>query len=361
MKNRRLLSSALSLVLAAGILAGCGGSSSAPAPAAQPQTPAPEPKKEQVVNLYSARHYAIDDEIYAEFTKQTGIKVNVVKGNAPELIERLKREGQSTPADLFLTIDGGVLVNAKQAGILQPIKSDTVDQNVPKDLRDKDNHWVAVSKRVRVIVYAKDRVKPDQLSTYEDLASDKWKGKVLIRSSTNMYNQSLVASLIALNGEKAMADWAQGIKNNMARNPEGGDKDQIRAVAAGQGDVAIVNSYYLGQMINAKDADAEIAKKIGIFHPNQQTTGTHINISGIGLAKHSKNQEAAVKLVEFLTSQWAQETFASANYEYPINPKAKLPESLKSWGEFKAQQVEFAKYGEHNALALQLMDKVGWK
>jgi iron(III) transport system substrate-binding protein len=362
MNSRRFLSGMLTAVMAAGLLVGCGTTP----PAAQSgqqgagaQTP---PAKEQVVNLYTARHYAVDDVLYADFTKQTGIKVNVIKGKAPELIERIKREGQSSPADLFITVDGGILSTAKEAGVLQPIQSAIVDQNVPKHLRDKENHWVALSSRARVIVYAKDRVKPEQLSTYEDLATDKWKGKLLVRSSTNLYNQSLVASLITLNGESSLTEWTKGIATNLARKPEGGDRDQAKAIAAGVGDIAIMNTYYVGQMVNSKDdAEAKIGKSMGVFFPNQQTTGTHINISGAGLAKHSPNKENAVKLVEFLTGQKAQELFSQENFEYPVNPKAKKPELLASWGEFKAQQVDFAKLGEHNKLAVQLMDKASWK
>ncbi len=361
MFSRRLLTSVLSVVVSAGLLAGCGAAP-APSTSTPPSTAAPEPTKEQVVNIYTARHYAVDDLLYAEFTKQTGIQVNVVKGNAPELIERLKRERQSSPADLFITVDGGVLNTAKEAGVLQPVTSAVVDQNVPQYLRDKDNHWIGLSTRARVIVYSKERVTPEQLSTYEDLATGKWKGKLLVRSSTNLYNQSLVASLIALNGEQASADWAKGIAKNLARKPEGGDRDQAKAIVAGVGDVAIMNTYYVGQLVNSKDAEeAKVGQAVGVFFPNQQTTGTHINISGVGLAKHSKNKDAAVKLIEYLTSEPAQELMSKENYEYPVNPKAQLPELLASWGQFKAQQIDFAKLGEHNALALQLMDKAGWK
>jgi len=363
LNTRRLLSGVLSVIVATGLLAGCGTAPTpAPSAAGQPSTASPEPAKDQVVNIYTARHYAVDDVLYAEFTKQTGIKVNVVKGTAPELIERLKREGESTPADLFVTVDGGVLNTAKQAGVLQPVKSAAVDQNVPANLRDSENQWIGLSTRARVIVYSKERVKPEQLSTYEDLATDKWKGKLLVRSSTNLYNQSLVASMIALNGEQAAADWAKGIAANLARDPEGGDRDQAKGIVAGLADVAIMNTYYVGQLINSKDAEeVKVGQAVGVFFPNQQTTGTHVNISGIGLTKHSKNPEAAVKLIEYLTGQEAQEIMSRENFEYPVNPKAKWPELLASWGQFKAQQIDFAKLGENNKLAVQLMDKAGWK
>ncbi|HWI64142.1 MAG TPA: extracellular solute-binding protein, partial [Symbiobacteriaceae bacterium] len=275
--GRKVLTGMLTALLTVSILAGCGGAKTEVQSAKQETTPA-APAKEQVVNLYSARNYPVDKLLYEQFTKQTGIKVNVVEGKAEELIERIKREGESTPADLFVTVDGGVLNNAKEAGVLQPMTSAAIDKNVPKNLRDKDNNWIGLSTRARVIAYSKERVKPEQLSTYEDLATDKWKGKVLVRSSTSLYNQSLLASLVELNGEQAALTWAQGIVKNLARKPEGGDRDQVKAIAAGVGDVAIINTYYYGSMLNSKDQEeVKAAEKVAIMFPNQQTTGTHVN------------------------------------------------------------------------------------
>ncbi|MFJ5792476.1 Fe(3+) ABC transporter substrate-binding protein [Lysinibacillus sp. NPDC097162] len=314
------------------------------------------------VNIYTARHYDVDKELYDQFTEQTGIKVNVVEGKAPELIERMKREGASTPADLFITVDGGILNSAKTEGILQPIVSDELDKQVPSDLRDKENHWIALSTRARVIVYAKDRVDPSQLSTYEDLATDKWKGKVVVRSSTNLYNQSMLASFIDVMGEKEAEAWAAGLVSNFAREPEGGDRDQAKAIVSGVGDVAILNTYYVGHMSSSDDAEeVKVAENIGVFFPNQQTTGTHINISGAGLVKHSKNKENALKLLEFLTAAEAQTKISHANYEFPVNSQATLPGLLESWGKFKHQNVDFAKYGELNPKAVEIANKVGWK
>lgn len=377
MKPRTLLSTVIASVLTIGLLSGC---SSAPQPAASkpaaPQAapaqpapsaaaapaPAPTPAKEPVVNVFSARHYEVDDFLYADFTKQTGIKVNVVKGTAPELIERIKREGDRTEADLFITVDGGILHTAKVEGVLQPIKSAVAEQNVPKPLWDKDANWVALSSRARVFAYARDRVKPEEIANYEDLAASKWKGKVVARSSSHLYNQSLVAAMIALNGEPAAANWAKGIAGNLARKPEGGDRDQVKAVAAGLADVAITNTYYVGQMLNSKDAgEVKAAQAVGLVFPNQKTTGTHINISGAGLTKHSKNPANAVKLIEFLTGEMAQAVFSQSNYEYPVNPKARKADLLTVWGEFKAQQIDWAKLGEFNKQALQAMDKAGWQ
>ncbi|QRG70275.1 Fe(3+) ABC transporter substrate-binding protein [Brevibacillus choshinensis] len=363
MKRSKVLSTMFATVMAASLLAGCGtGSKDQAQPGQKESGSTDKPAQEQSVNIYTARHYEVDDVLYKNFTDKTGIKVNVVKGKAEELIERLKREGQSSPADLFITVDGGVLNNAKQNGVLQPVQSDVIEQQVPKQLRDQNNEWIGLSTRARVIVYSKDRVKPEQLSTYEDLAADKWKGKVLVRSSTSLYNQSLVASMIELNGEQKTEEWAKGVVANMSRTPEGGDRDQAKAIAAGVGDVAIMNTYYVGQMVNSKDAEeVKASEKIGVFFPNQSTTGTHVNVSGAGLAKHSKNKENAVKLIEFLTSEEAQALMSKENFEFPVNEKAQKPELLKSWGDFKTQQIDFSKLGEHNKKSIEIMNKVGWK
>ncbi len=324
--------------------------------------PVSEEELTSEVNIYTARHYDVDAELYAQFTEETGIQVNVIEGKAPELIERLKREGESSPADLFITVDGGILHTAKAEGVLQPVVSDVVDAQVPAELRDTDSHWIGLSTRARVIAYAKDRVNPEELSTYEDLASDKWKGRLLVRSSSNLYNQSLMASLIALNGEEATEQWAAGIAANLARDPEGGDRDQAKAIVAGVGDVAIMNTYYVGHMSVSDDAEeVKVAEQIGVFFPNQDSTGTHVNISGAGLTKHAPNKAAAVKLIEYLTAKEAQEKFSSVNFEYPVNPDAEWPELLQSWGTFNKQSVDFAAYSEYNPKTVEISNKVGWK
>lgn len=341
-------------------LAGCGGDAgnSNKEKAGENQ----KKSENQVVNVYTARHYEADDEVYKKFTEKTGVKVNVVKAEAEELIERLKREGESTQADLFITVDGGVLANAKNNGVLQPVTSEVIDKNVPENLRDKAYNWVGISTRARVIVYSKDRVSPDQLSTYEDLTNEKWKGKVLARSSTSLYNQSLLASFIELNGEKKAEEWASGIVKNFARQPDGGDRDQAKAIAAGTGDVAIMNTYYVGLLVNSADPEeAKVGQSIGVFFPNQETTGTHVNISGIGLTKYSKNKENAIKLIEYMTDVEAQEYLSAHNYEFPVNPAAKKPELLESWGDFKMQNLNFDTLGEHNHKAIEIFNKTGWK
>ncbi|GKU75980.1 Fe(3+) ABC transporter substrate-binding protein [Paenibacillus sp. L3-i20] len=348
------------MMMAVFVLSACGSESSKGEEKAVENAGAA--KKNQVVNVFTARHYDIDFALFDEFEKQTGIVVNEIKGTAEELVERMKREGESSEADLFITVDGGVLNYAKENGVLQPIKSDVINGNVPAKFRDKDNNWVGVATRARIIAYAKDRVKPEQLSTYEALTEEQWKGKVLVRTSGNLYNQSLVASMIALNGEAQTEQWAKGIAGNLARDPEGGDRDQAKAVVAGLGDLAIMNTYYVGQMLNSKDAEeVKVAQNIGIFFPNQSTTGTHLNISGIGLAAHAKNKENAIKLIEYMTGKEAQEKLINSSFEFPVNEKAEVPALHKEWGEFKTQELDYAKLNEFNKKATELMNKADWK
>ncbi|KYO63817.1 Fe(3+) ABC transporter substrate-binding protein [Thermovenabulum gondwanense] len=326
------------------------------------QDKAPLENNKQIVNVYSDRYYDADKKLYEEFTKKTGINVNVIQGKSDELIERLVREGQDAQADILIVSDAGRLYKAKKEGLLQSFNSEIVNNNIPQNLRDKDNTWTALTVRARVLVYSKDRVKPGQLSTYEALTSPEWKGKILIRSSTNTYNQSLLASLIEINGKEKAKEWAKGLLQNFAREPQGNDRDQIKAVASGVGDVAIVNTYYIGIMLNSQDQEeVNAAKKVGVFFPNQETTGTHINISGAGLTKAAKNKENAIKLIEFLTSEEAQKLFTEINFEYPANPRVEASKLLKSWGDFKKQNIELTKLGEHNKHAVEIFNEIGWK
>lgn len=318
--------------------------------------------EDKVVNLYTSRHYDVDDELYEKFTEKTGIEVNVVQGKGDELMERLDREGKASEADVFITADAGNLARLKDRELTQSIKSETLNKNVPEKLRDTDNHWFGLTKRARVIVYAKDRVQPEDLSTYEALTEDEWENRVLIRSSENIYNQSLMASFIELNGEEAAKEWATGIVDNMAREPKGGDTDQMKAVVAGEGDVAIANTYYVGRLLNSENPeDVKVGEQLDVFFPNQETNGTHINISGAAVTKHAKNKDNAIKFIEYLSDVEAQEVFAEANNEYPVNPEAKASEILQSWGEFKEQDINLTKLGDNNARAIQLMNEVGWK
>ncbi len=345
----------LTLVLTAGILAGCST-----AETAESENLAANP--DEIVNIYTDRHYDSDDALYELFTQETGIKVNIVKGKSDELIERLKNEGADTEADLIVLADVGRLQRSKDLDLLQSATSTIIDENVPENLRDDENHWVALTKRARVLVYSKDRVDPAELSSYQDLTEEKWNGKILVRTSDNIYNQSLVSSFIELYGEEATEAWIKGLVSNFAREPKGNDRDQAKAVVAGEGDVAIMNTYYLGLMMNSSDPEeVKVAESVGVFFPNQELDGTHVNISGAGIVKHAERVENAVKLIEFLTSETAQKSYSEANYEYPVNPKVEPSELLKSWGEFKEQPIKMSSIGKNVEDVLKTMIMNGWK
>lgn len=316
----------------------------------------------QVLTLYTHRHYDTDKEIFKAFEEKSGIKINVVKANADELIQKMESEGNQSPADLLLTVDAGRLVRAKSKNLLQEANSDIISSIVPAHLRDQDNFWFGLTKRARVIVYNKNKIDPSELSTYEDLTNDKWKNKLLIRSSGNIYNQSLMASIIANNGDAVAKDWAAGIVANFARTPKGNDRDQVKSILAGEGELAIINTYYLGKLLNSLDPiEVEAGKAVNVFFPNQKDRGTHINISGIGVAKFAPNKDNAIKFIEYLISKEVQEKFASANYEYPVNADASSSELLNSWGKFKEDELNLSKLGELNKKAVILFDEVKWQ
>ncbi|HSP40298.1 MAG TPA: Fe(3+) ABC transporter substrate-binding protein [Gillisia sp.] len=316
----------------------------------------------EVVNVYTHRHYEADQDLFKRFEDQTGIKVNVINASADELIQKMNMEGAQSPADVLITVDAGRLTRAKEQDLLQPIQSEILEKTIPSHLKDPDNNWFGITKRARIIAYSLDRVKPEQLSTYEDLASDKWKNKLLIRSSGNIYNQSLLASIIVNNGEEQARQWTKGIVQNMARAPKGSDRDQVKAVVAGEGDLAIVNSYYIGQMLNSSDPEeVATAKKIGLFFPNQNDRGTHMNVSGAGVAKYAPNKENAIKFIEFLVSEEAQRIFSHSNYEYSVLSSVEPDGLLKEWGEFKEDELILSKLGENNKKAVLIFDEAGWK
>lgn len=316
---------------------------------------------EKIVNIYTHRHYQADEEIYKQFTKETGIKVNVIKSAADQLISRLEMEGENTPADVFITVDGGRLWRAKEKGLLQAVQSDILNENIPSYLRDKDAQWFAISYRSRAIAYSKEKVNPKMLSTYSALADTVWKGKFLPRSSESLYNQSLMASFIVHEGENKTTAWCTEMVKNFARVPKGNDTDIIKEIASGKGDIALVNNYYLAQMLNATDKnEKQIAEKVGIFFPNQNTTGAHINISGAAVVKHAKHKENAIKLLEFLTKQYAQKTFTFLNYEYPVNPKVAWSKTLLNMGTFKPDTIDASLLGKYNNEAVKIFDKSGW-
>lgn len=317
---------------------------------------------EDALTLYTHRHYDTDQQIFDDFEAETGIKINVVNASADELIQRLESEGEQSPADLLISVDAGRLVRAKEKDLLQPFESEMIENTVPDYLQDTDNAWVSITKRARIIVFDKDEVEADELSTYEALTDEKWNNELLIRSSGNIYNQSLLASIIANNGEEAARDWAEGIVENFARNPQGNDRDQVKAILAGEGNLAVVNTYYLGRLINSSDElERNAGNAVEVFFPNQQGRGAHINVSGIGIAKHSTKAALATQFIEYLLSKEVQEIFAGENYEYPVNPEAETSELLQSWGSFKEDPLPLQKLGELNQQAVILFDQAGWQ
>ncbi len=322
----------------------------------------PAPAATQQVNIYSSRHYDTDQQLYDGFTKATGIEVNRIEGDADQLIERIKAEGRNSPADLLITVDAGRLWRAEQAGVLQPIHSKVLDERIPASLRHPDGLWFGVSKRVRIIIYAKDRVQPDAIKTYEELADPKWRGAICMRSSTNVYNQSLVASMIAADGLEATEQWGKGLVANFARSPQGADTDQIKAVAAGECDISVVNHYYLVRLIELDDeGDRAVAAKIGIVFPNQAGRGAEANISGVGVTVNAPDKANAIKFLEYLTTDQAQIYFTEGNYEFPAVPGVPLEPALARLGDFKTDPVNASEYGQNNAAAVKLMDRVGWQ
>ncbi|MFW6348214.1 MAG: Fe(3+) ABC transporter substrate-binding protein [Cyclonatronaceae bacterium] len=314
------------------------------------------------INIYSARHYDTDIELYERFTEQTGIEVNLIEGGSDELIERIDSEGINTPADMLITVDAGRLWRAKEAGIFQAHGSEMLDTAIPEYLQDRDNMWVGLSKRVRGIVYHSERVTPEELAGYQQLTDEQWDDRICIRSSNNIYNQSLVASMIESRGTEETQTWAEGLVANFARDPQGGDTDQIRAVAAGQCDIAIVNHYYLARLMASDDAaDQEVAEAVGMYFPPEEHGGTHVNISGAGITANAPNKENAITFLEFLVTEEAQRIYAVANNEFPIIEEMELPEVLSSFGRFESDAVNVSSYGENNPEAIRLMDRAGWK
>lgn len=310
------------------------------------------------INLYSSRHYDSDDALYQAFTQQTGIQVNLIEGEADKLIERIQTEGQNSPADVLITVDAGNLWRAEQAGIFQPVSSPVLEQSIPATLRHPQGLWFGFSRRARVIVYNKATVDPSQLSTYEALAEPEWQGRVCVRSSSNIYNQSLVASKIETLGVEETEKWAKSLVSNFAREPEGNDTAQVKAVAQGVCDVGIANHYYVARLIKSdKPEDQEVAQAVGVFFPKP----THVNISGGGVAVNAPNRESAIKFLEFLAGAEAQKSFAEAVNEYPAVSGVPTDAVVSQFGEFASDEVNVASYGKNNPEAVKLMDRVGWK
>ena len=317
------------------------------------------------VNIYTSRHYDADDLLYKQFTKNTGIEVNIIAGKGSALIERLKAEGANSPGDVFFTVDAGNLANFQKQGFLQPIQSETIKQVVPVELRGENDEWVAVAKRARVIFYNPELVNENEVKNinYEDLSNDMWKGKIVIRSSSNMYNQSLVSSLISNLGIEKTEEWAKGLVANFSRKPQGNDRSQIMAVANKEASIAIANTYYIGIMLSGKGGEDQLnaAKKVKIAFPNQGNRGTHINISGGGILKHSPNRENAEKFLEFLLSKEAQNHIVNNTFEYPVLGSVKPHPLIENFGEFKMDKTSVADFGKYNPDAVKLMDRVNWQ
>lgn len=315
----------------------------------------------QEVNLYSSRHYDSDDALYEAFTKETGITVNRIEAEANELVARMKAEGANSPADVFMTVDVGNIARAEDEGLLQPFTSELVESNVPAHLRHPDNLWTGLSQRSRIIFYAKDRVDtPPQ--TYEDLADPAYKGQICIRSSTNIYNQSLMASMVEVHGEAEAKAWAQGLVDNMARAPQGGDTDQLRGIVSGECDIAVANTYYFARGL-ASDVDGLTSgiDNIGWVWPNQTGRGAHVNLVAAGIAAHAPHKDEALKLLEFLASETAQAQFANGNNEYPVLVGVDIGEHVAKLGEFKADSTTpTSSFKQHAATAQAIFNQVGW-
>ncbi len=320
-----------------------------------------------VVHVYSHRHYDTDQALFDRFEELTGIEVQVVEAGADELIQRLAAEGENTPADLLITVDAGRLYQAAEQDLLQSIESETVDSLLPEHLRDPDGEWYALTIRARIIAYHQERADRSMLSTYEALTGDEFEGSIAIRSSSNIYNISLLSSIIANLGEDAALDWAQSMTRSFARAPQGNDRDQLRAVAGGEADFAVVNTYYVGRMLTSTDpAEVEVARRVGVFFPNQPGSGgsergTHINISGAGVTRHADNVDGAVQLLEFLLGDEAQGLFARANYEYPVRDGIALAPEVAAWGEFVADTLSLEALGANARRATMIFDEVGWQ
>lgn len=320
------------------------------------------PVHAEEVNVYSARKEALIKPILDQFTQQTNIKVNLVTGKADALISRLSSEGELSPADIIITTDVGRLHRAKSQNLLQSFESSELQAAIPARLRDPEHQWFGLTKRARPIMYVPGRVKASELSRMEDLTDAKWQGRICIRSSGNIYNQSMVAAMLAQNEEQVVQNWAEGLVSNLARPPKGGDRDQIKAAVAGICDIAIANTYYLAGMLTDTDKkNREIAEQIKVFWPNQNDRGAHVNISGAAITKNAPNKTNAQKLLAFMVTPEAQEWYAQTNHEYPVVEGVKWSPVLKGFGEFKAEQVDLQKVGELNAEAVKLMDRAQWK
>ena len=328
--------------------------------------------EEKVVNVYTHRHYETDQQLFDRFTKETGIRVNVVMADDDELLSRLEAEGANSPADVIITADAGRLGLAKQRGFLKPERDSLIEANVPPHLRDPEGNWFGFTMRARVVAYDKNKVKPEEIRTYNDLRSARFRGQILVRPSEHVYNQSLVAAMIAHEGPDSALAWCKGIVANMAREPKGSDTDQLLAIGEGLGSVAIVNSYYIGKLMNSDDPARQKAKNaIAVAFPvfdaapidsvRRPFIGTHVNVSGGGVAAHAKHEANALKLLEFLCSDEAQAAFADGNMEYPAKPGIPAAATLQGFGRLQPDTLDLSLLGKFNAEAVKVLDASGWR
>jgi iron(III) transport system substrate-binding protein len=317
--------------------------------------------EENVLNLYSARHYQTDEKLYENFSKQTGIKINRIEGKEEELLERIKNEGANSPADVLLTVDASRLALAHELGLFAPVKSKVLESRIPANLRTDD--WFSFSTRARVIVYNKSALKAEDVQNYDDLANPKLKSQVCTRSGSHPYNLSLMASIIANQGEAKAEAWAKGVVANFARAPKGGDTDQIKAVAAGECGVTVSNTYYVARLLRSDKAeDKKVMEKVGVVWPNQKTSGTHINVSGAGMLKNAPHKAAAVKFLEYLASDEAQRYFADGNNEWPVVASvATNNPALEAMGKFKADTLPIGALAKNVVAAQKLLDRAGYR
>lgn len=316
----------------------------------------------QVVNLYTARHYDSDLAIYEQFTKDTGIKINRIEGRPDELVARMKAEGANSPADLFITADAGALWRAQDAGLFQPISSETLNTRIPENLREPEGNWYGFTRRARIVAYDASKVKPGEVDDYAKLATPRFKGKICVRSSDSVYNLSLVGALIEVWGPEKTTEWAKGIVANMARNPEGGDRDQIRAVAAGVCEIAITNSYYYIRMASGDNAaDREVTEKVKLGFPSIDGQGSHLNISGGGIVRNAPNKENAIRLLEHFASAQSQAHISANNSEYPASPDVPPPAPVDAYMEFTAHPMNVADFAARQPQAQSIMSEAGWR
>lgn len=309
-----------------------------------------------VLNIYSSRHYDVDKKVYQDFTEKTGIEINLVEGKGDDLLQRIIQEGEGSEADLYLTVGAESLYILKDNNLGKEFSSKVIENNIPADFRG--NTWTAMTSRARMIAYVKDRTDPKAITSYYDLTKPEWKGKILVRSSSSGYNVALLSSLIQADGKEKATEWAKGVVANFARTPKGNDRDQAKAIVAGEGDLAIMNSYYLVRMMNSSDPEeVKVANQVGLIFPE----GTHLNLSFAMLLNSSKNVDNAIAFMEYVSTEEVQRLYAEKNGEFALNPAVGLTESQKDWGTFEKQNIDYEKLGSFKKDASFTFDEVGWK